>query len=210
MESFGRIEAVAGVLGAFSRPWYVAGGWAIDLFVGRVTRAHEDLDVAVGRRDQEALHAHLAGWTWVKAAPRPGAEPGEDWEQTPWADGEWLGPPLHQVFALPPGGGAGDVLGFLLNEVADGEWAFRRNRQIRRPARELGLRAHRGISIMAPEIVLAYKAKYLRPKDQHDFDVSTPLLDAEQRAWLARTLALCHPGHPWVARLQPGGGHERA
>lgn len=210
MDAFGRVEAAARVMGGFPHPWYVAGGWAIDLFVGRVTRPHEDLEVAVGRPDQEALRAYLANWTWVKAAPRPGAEPGEDWEQTPWADSEWLGPPLHQVFALPPGGGAGDVLGFLLNEVADGEWAFRRNRQIRRPAREVGLWAHRGIPIMVPEIVLAYKAKYLRPKDQHDFDVSAPLLDTEQRAWLERTLALCHPGHPWVTRLQPGGRHERA
>jgi len=210
MDAFGRIESMARVMAEFPHPWYVAGGWAIDLFVGRVTRAHEDVEMAVGRPDQAALRAYLAGWTWVKAAPRLGAAPGEDWEQAPWADGEWLAPPLYQVFALPPGGGAEDVLGFLLNEVADGAWAYRRNRQIRRPAGEEGLRAHRGIPIMAPEIVLAYKAKYLRPKDQHDFDVSAPLLDTERRAWLGRTLALCHPGHPWVARLHPGGGHERA
>lgn len=161
------------------------------------------MEVAVGRPDQAALRAYLAGWEWVKAAPCPGAAPGEAWEQTPWADGEWLEPPLHQVFALPPGGGAGKVLGFVLNEVADGAWAFRRNRQIRRPAREVGLRAHGRMPIMAPEIVLAYKAKDLRPKDQHDFDVSVPLLDTGRRAWLARTLALCHPGHPWLARLHP-------
>lgn len=201
-DAFEGIAAVAGLLATFPHPWYVAGGWALDLFAGRVTRAHGDLEVAVSRSDQQALRACLAAWTWVKAAPRAGAAPGEDWEQTPWADGEWLEPPLHQVFALPPGGGAEDVIGFVLNEIADGEWAFRHNRQIRRPAGDVGLRAHRGIPITAPEIVLAHKAKYLRPKDQHDFDVSAPFLDTEQRAWLGKTLALCYPGHPWVAQFQ--------
>ena len=204
LEAFGRVEDVATVMAGFPHPWYIAGGWAIDLFVGRVTRAHGDLELEVGRPDQRALHAYLAGWTWVKAAPRPGAAPGEDWEQTPWAESEWLEPPLHQVFALPPGGDAGDVLGFFLNDIVDGEWAFRRNQQIRRPANEVGRRSHQGIPIMAPEIVLAYKAKHQRPKDQHDFDASEPLLNEEQRAWLEQTLALCHPGHPWIARLQPG------
>jgi aminoglycoside-2''-adenylyltransferase len=28
-------------------PWFVAGGWAIDLFVGSRTRDHEDLEIAV-------------------------------------------------------------------------------------------------------------------------------------------------------------------
>ena len=31
-------------------PWYVAGGWAIDLFVGQVTRDHQDVDLVIGRR----------------------------------------------------------------------------------------------------------------------------------------------------------------
>src|SRR4029450_3645104 len=28
-------------------PWYVAGGWAIDLFLGGQRREHEDLEIAV-------------------------------------------------------------------------------------------------------------------------------------------------------------------
>jgi len=34
-----------------SVPWWVAGGWAIDLFLNRSTRQHHDLDVGVLRRD---------------------------------------------------------------------------------------------------------------------------------------------------------------
>jgi hypothetical protein len=32
-------------------PWWIAGGWAIDLFLGRETRPHGDLDVGVLRRN---------------------------------------------------------------------------------------------------------------------------------------------------------------
>lgn len=40
--------------------WYVVGGWSIDLFLGEQTRAHEDLEIAVLRRDHPAVRAHLA------------------------------------------------------------------------------------------------------------------------------------------------------
>jgi hypothetical protein len=46
----------------FGVPWWVAGGWAIDLFAGRPTRPHGDTDLAILRVDQERLRQHLGGW----------------------------------------------------------------------------------------------------------------------------------------------------
>ena len=40
----------------------IAGGWAIDLFLGRQTRPHHDLDIQILRRDQAALRGLLADW----------------------------------------------------------------------------------------------------------------------------------------------------
>ena len=34
-------------------PWFIAGGWAIDLFLGRKTREHADVDFALSRLDQD-------------------------------------------------------------------------------------------------------------------------------------------------------------
>jgi len=31
--------------------WCVAGGWAIDMFLGKQTRPHEDMEIVVLRRD---------------------------------------------------------------------------------------------------------------------------------------------------------------
>lgn len=44
--------------------WFF-GGWAVDLWAGRETRAHEDIDVLVRRTDEALVDAALtaAGWT---------------------------------------------------------------------------------------------------------------------------------------------------
>ena len=48
----------ATVMNAFSRPWCVAGGWAIDLWLGRATRGHTGVSVAICRDGQIA---HVEG-----------------------------------------------------------------------------------------------------------------------------------------------------
>ena len=47
-------------LSSVTVPWWVAGGWALDLFVGTPTREHEDLDVGVLRCDSMQLLAPSA------------------------------------------------------------------------------------------------------------------------------------------------------
>jgi hypothetical protein len=68
------------------QPWWVAGGWALDLFLGRRTRPHADLEISVLAADQRVLFEHLRGWDLRLAAP--GAS------LPPW-DGSWIRPPFH-------------------------------------------------------------------------------------------------------------------
>ena len=56
------VGVAARLLAGLPAPWWIAGGWALDLFVGRQSRAHDDLDVEVLRRDQFVLQRLLAGW----------------------------------------------------------------------------------------------------------------------------------------------------
>jgi|GEM_PF-2330888 hypothetical protein len=37
MESFSEVVKLCSRLNDFKQPWFVAGGWAIDLFIGDVT-----------------------------------------------------------------------------------------------------------------------------------------------------------------------------
>jgi hypothetical protein len=46
------LTAVREALAGYDGPWWIGGGWAIDLFVGSSPREHDDVDVVVLRRDQ--------------------------------------------------------------------------------------------------------------------------------------------------------------
>ena len=54
-----RPEELAATLEPAPVPWAVAGGWAIDLHLGRETRRHDDLEIVVARSTAEQLLARL-------------------------------------------------------------------------------------------------------------------------------------------------------
>jgi len=53
----------AAEFGAWTSPWWIAGGWAIDLLLGHQSRDHGDhgdLDILVLRRDQATVRNELS------------------------------------------------------------------------------------------------------------------------------------------------------
>src|SRR2546425_13200694 len=81
MPTFGPVLEVARLMRGFPRPWYIAEEWAIDLFLGRETRKHDDIDVAIFRNDQAELRTHLASLAFEKVV---------DGQRLPRADVAWL------------------------------------------------------------------------------------------------------------------------
>jgi hypothetical protein len=51
-------------------PWWVAGGYAIELASDHSFREHEDIDVLILRRDQTAVHRWPAEWECLGGRPR--------------------------------------------------------------------------------------------------------------------------------------------
>jgi hypothetical protein len=184
---------VAELLRPLRQPWAIAGGWALDLALGRVTRPHADVDVAVFREDQAALRAALAGWRFdVVVGGR----------RVPWERGTWLELPVHEVHAHPPVDTPGRTLELLLNERAGADWVYRRDPAVRLPLARAVRAVAGGLRVLAPEVVLLYKSKAPRPTDERDFVAARPLLDAAARAWLRAALARAGPPHPWAAALE--------
>lgn len=182
---------VAALMRGFPACWFVAGGWAIDLYLGRVTRAHADIEVGVFRADQEALHDHLEGWALRKVVGG---------EMRPWRRGEFLEQPVHEIHcfkdsAEPP------QLEVLLNEGEGRDWVFRRDARIRRALDKCLLDAGAGVKYLCPEAVLLYKSKDPREKDESDFAAALARLGAERRAWLRHAIATCGPRHHWLKSL---------
>ena len=80
------------VADAASRRALVAAslGWALDAFLGRITREHGDIDLSVFAPDQRTLFDHLlGGWQMLPHGPSVGQGNAEAW------DGCWLEPPSH-------------------------------------------------------------------------------------------------------------------
>jgi hypothetical protein len=67
--------------------------------------------------------------------------------------------------------------------------------------RDLGHKTPDGIPYIAPEVLLLFKAKHLRPKDRHYFDLVVDKLNPDAREWLRQSLVRMHPRHAWIGRL---------
>jgi Aminoglycoside-2''-adenylyltransferase len=183
---------VAGLFEPMPAPWWIAGGWAIELYLGRPVRSHADIDILLLRRDQHRVHEALPGWD-IQAADPPGS-------LRPWPAGETLPVEVHDIWCREHPGRPWR-LQFMLDTTDGEDWVSRRDARIRRPVASLGSRTEDGLPILVPEIQLFYKAKGMRPKDQADFDAALPHLDETARRWLDTALAMTAPEHPWRAAL---------
>jgi hypothetical protein len=183
-------DDVACHLAGAAAPWYVAAGWALDLFRGTQTREHGDIEIAIPAASFPEIRNRLPGYVFDAVSS------GRIWENaTPdvlaATDQTWLRDPA-----------TGDYLLDVFREPHDGDtWICRRDEAIRLPYSDIIHYARDGIPYLAPELVLLFKAKHARRKDQADFDATIPCLTPAQRDTLAELLARVHPGHPWLADL---------
>ena len=58
-----------------------------------------------------------------------------------------------------------------------------------------------GIRYLRPEIVLFFKARQRRGKDEPDFDATLPTLTPESRRWVRTSLQAFVPHRHWLERL---------
>ncbi|WP_406210796.1 nucleotidyltransferase domain-containing protein [Streptomyces sp. NBC_01017] len=164
-------EQVAERLAGVSAPWCIAAGWALDLFRGRQSRPHGDLEIAVPsagfteireRFPEYAFDAVGSGRVWANADAEVLAATHRTWLRDP-VSGQFL----FDVFREPHDGGT---------------WICRRDESLRLPYDAIVERTAEGIPYLVPELVLLFKAKAARPKDQADFDGALPQLSQATQA----------------------------
>ncbi|MGD6856963.1 nucleotidyltransferase domain-containing protein [Bacillus infantis] len=185
---FPECKKAAGWMDGFEKPWFVAGGWAIDLFIGKQTRPHADLEIGIFREDQKALKGQLADWEFRKAV---------NGSLITW-NGEYLKLPVHEIHATDRV--HNQQAEILLSEREEGRWIFRRNFDISCPAAEAILFTEDDIPYLNPQIVLLFKLR-ARTKDQADFQVARDFLSKDQRYWLKRSIQQMDIHHSWISYL---------
>ncbi|WP_026298957.1 nucleotidyltransferase domain-containing protein [Deinococcus aquatilis] len=197
---FQRACAVAQLLAPLDPPWMFAGGMALDLHVGVVTRPHDDLDIIVPRDQQPELQQHLQhlGWRLDASVNR---------RYQPWVPP--LNPPSFQVHARHLDLQEVVMLDLMLTDLSGGHWRYRRDPDVTLPLEQARLNGPYELPYLTPEAVLLFKAgragSPLRPKDQRDFVRLRPHLTAAQQTWLKDRLEGSVPGHSWIVQLNSSG-----
>ncbi|WP_379071127.1 nucleotidyltransferase domain-containing protein [Mesorhizobium sp. UC74_2] len=161
-------QELASMLGRDTPPWYVVGGWALDLWHGRQTREHEDLEFAVlpdqvghCRRLLSDLEFFAARDGILTHHPAKAALPSNLW----------------QLWGADMTAGCWRV-DMMIERGTPDFWVYKRNPSIRVPRAEAIRKNASGIAYLAPAIVLLFKAKHRREKDVLDFRAALPRLDA--------------------------------
>jgi aminoglycoside-2''-adenylyltransferase len=181
------VSAMAG----FERPWYLCGGWAVDAWLGRETRVHKDVDIAVFEADLPEFRAHFAGWRLVAH------DTVEQDAMEPW-DGRRLLLPAHIHTTRD-----GFELDVQINQRLGHQWVLNREPYLGLGLPRCAMRSAWDVQTLTPELVLFYKTFEARPHDEADLRALLPQLSTNRLAWLRDAIALVHPGHAWLDMLQP-------
>ncbi|WP_340540582.1 nucleotidyltransferase domain-containing protein [Nocardioides sp. GXZ039] len=182
---------IAEFMAGFDRPWWIIGGWSIEVFTG-VPRAHEDMDISILSCDAEAFRLFL----------------GDRW--TPWnVDDSWFRPfdprftdvrPDSQIWVRPDAASPW-ILDVPFTPAADGRWTNKRNRSHTEDLDDVTWIAPDGLRYARPEVTLMFKAAQTREKDRLDAETTLPLLDDAARRWLRDAVAGFDPDHEWARTL---------
>lgn len=201
--------------------WYVCGGGAIDAFLGKQTRIHKDLDIAVFWEDRNSIVALMLaeGWRVFEACGGGVIHELFEVQQRSEKRNLFCFTSNEKRCKLEPIGDDKYRFGFEKKEQKDFsyiEFLFNQrdeeylylpgNANLKRKLNKALLKSN-GVPHLAPEVVLFYKSRYLEYSPDtldhfQDFDVSLPFLDDEQKQWLGQSLKKEYVnGHEWLKKL---------
>ncbi|RAP73626.1 phospholipase D-like domain-containing protein [Paenibacillus montanisoli] len=178
------------VMAAFSRPWYIAGGWTIDMAVGEETRTHKDMDICVFREDLAYAVGYFHEWDIQVAVP------GEH-RLIPYRSPADMELPRYCLHLFK----GGEFLEILVTEREGDEVIFRKNRAIRMALRDFAL-GDAAWPYVNPAWQLLFKSLSTRPEDEHDFDVyCRRVTDERSKRWLLASMRTAGGNPGWIERL---------
>jgi hypothetical protein len=179
--------------------WWIAGGHAIDLFVGWVTRPHDDIDVEMFRKDSEILFDVFPGWNLATVSPQG---------LSPWHPGATIPPDVFGVWGRPTPAEPW-AIEVMLAGGDETTWRLRTDPEITLPGAHLVRSSRTGIPYGTPEVQMLYKSKMARTKDDTDMARVLYLMSEPERRWLANSISRSDPENPWIDLLNmPHADHH--
>jgi hypothetical protein len=215
--SFQLINDLTNFLQPLYAPWFVSGGWAIDLHLNHRTRERGDLDISVPAADRYKCIEFFLAKDWQIEGKLFGSFKAihklADYDED-----------IHYFWSFPKGADfiqayeeeSGnrriaynrktqhelDYIEVFFDRIDDKYYCYRRNPQVRRPINQAILERD-GVRYLAPELVLLYKSNQLSEKNTHDFNAVVGAFGAETNSWLTSALTLLYGNsHIWLKQLR--------
>lgn len=189
------VKEIQCIFDQMSLHWWIAGGWALDLHLNRITREHDDIDVLILRSEHLLLQKYLsADWEGYKAFKG---------KLIPWNMNEKLDSQFDNLWFKKKEESTW-AFQVMIIDYKDDYWIYKRNGTIRRELTDIDLKTSEGVPYIKPEIQLLYKggSSLIREKDQLDLENVLPTLDDVSREWLRDSLTIQYPnGYPWIERI---------
>ncbi|MGU3422952.1 nucleotidyltransferase domain-containing protein [Methylobacterium sp. D54C] len=172
-------------------PWYVAGGWALDIWHGEQTRAHEDLEFVALHHDADHFRSVLQELDFftVKDGVIENLPPLEPIPSDVWQ--VWGADMRRSIWRAD----------LMIEQGTPDLWVYKRNPTIKMARSDAVLVNGKGIPYLAPMIILLFNAKHCRDKDRVDFELCLPKLSADEQNQLIIWLNDLHPNHEWLTPL---------
>lgn len=196
--------------------WHLCGGFAIDYYLGQITRAHKDIDITVSFDDIKVCVDYLKSKGWEIDAPvgngRFVAVEFAIKNSDLYFDNIWCYKKDADFIKVEKTDGVFKYMKFvnreqteldfievLFNKVENGIFYYQKNNNIVLDIDKAFIKKQ-GISILAPEVILLYKSRSHENEDyKHDFDMVIDKLEKERYNWLMNAMKIEYPkGHPWI------------
>jgi len=210
--------------------WAICDGISIDLFIGKQTRSHKDLDIVVFWEDRDQIIEYMLNNQWRVFEPDNGKlrEITSISNEYRTSDNIWclskdnksytvkhLYANYYDITCNTLNQVTFDFVEFLFNTKNNNEFLYKRNNNITLPIKDAIKVTKQGIPNLSPELVLLYKStfiNYLTSQDldiiklvnnyRHDFNVCKNHMSKNQLTWLINALKISYPaGHEWICNL---------
>jgi len=167
---------VKSIMDKFGYPWFIESGWAIDLFLDKETRIHENIEIGIYRKHQMQLYRFFDKRKkyYINNKSRIGKQEKKEWNK------EYLQLPIYELYIEY----MGEEIKVLLNERDENNWIYRLNDKIVLDEKKVIQFTDSRIPYLCAEIVLLNKTNKMKDKDIEDISSVSKKMNEAQIKWL--------------------------
>lgn len=185
------MDFIVDEMSGFKKPWFISGGWVIDIALGKVTREHKDIDICIFREDIEVMLEYFNEWDINVAIP------GEQ-RLVKYESMNDLVLPRYGLHLFRDQA----FIEILLTERQEDQVIFRKNREITMGLDDFCLKDDEGRPFVNPVWQLLFKGLGPREEDIHDFYTYLPAMEERDKEWLIEALSTMKPDSEWLEKLR--------